>query len=469
MVEFSLFPTAYWAKLNGERSALVWEKGDTTLFPDVPKQLSWATLHQLILQCGDWLCQKRGMDFHDKTIAYVGESRFAALLCYLAVIALGGRIVILNPALPPLQQQAVLDEISVDCVLDETDFTDFSRNLPACSLPTFQAAQPATLTLTSGSSGKPKAVVHTVSQHLINAAGVCHLLNFTRNDRWLLSLPLFHVSGQGIIWRWLQQGANLVICDDKSQFYQQLAQCSHASLVPTQLQRYLQQQQPTRPQHILLGGTHLPATLMQQAQTHNIITYAGYGMTEMASTVCAVALELDNVGKPLLQREVKLVSEEIYLRGGCLALGYWQHGEIIPLPTQHGWFATKDKGVWNEKGQLCVRGRLDNMFISGGENIQPEEIEQCLYRSNLVKQIIVLPIEDAEFGHRPVAFVEFIGEYHEQAVELLQNFAKTVLEKFKLPIAYYSLEGMLEQSGIKISRKQLQQHLNHLLNKEQVQ
>ena len=90
-------------------------------------------------------------------------------------------------------------------------FTNFDENLTACELPTLDHASPATLTLTSGSSGSPKAVVHSIKNHLANAEGVCELLNFKQGDSWLLSLPLFHVSGQGIVWRWLSQGATLYV------------------------------------------------------------------------------------------------------------------------------------------------------------------------------------------------------------------------------------------------------------------
>jgi O-succinylbenzoic acid--CoA ligase len=63
------------------------------------------------------------------------------------------------------------------------------------------------MTLTSGSTGLPKAAVHSASAHLASAAGVLALMPFAAEDDWLLSLPLFHVSGQGIIWRWLLAGA----------------------------------------------------------------------------------------------------------------------------------------------------------------------------------------------------------------------------------------------------------------------
>ena len=119
-------------------------------------------------------------------------------------------------------------------------------NLPALTL---QAAEGAcavcwhgerlvSMTLTSGSTGLPKAAVHSASAHLASAAGVLALMPFAAEDDWLLSLPLFHVSGQGIIWRWLLAGARLTV-RDRQPLEQALLGCTHASLVPTQLWRLL--------------------------------------------------------------------------------------------------------------------------------------------------------------------------------------------------------------------------------------
>ena len=95
------------------------------------------------------------------------------------------------------------------------------------------------------------------------------------------------------------------------------------------------------------------------------------------------------------------------------------------------------------------------MFISGGENIQPEEIEKVIAQSDLVKQVFVLPKHDEEFGHRPVAIVEFHTLFNESVVESLNVFLQGRLERFKQPIAYYELPTNLIQGAIKISRKAL--------------
>ena len=282
----------------------------------------------------------------------------------------------------------------------------------------------ATMTLTSGSTGLPKAVVHNIFAHLANAEGVCALMNFGKDQSWLLSLPLYHVSGQGIVWRWLYAGATLVL--PKEDFYQSIGYVSHVSLVPTQLQRWFdyltEYPQPIQTQAVLLGGTQIPVKLTQMLSELDIRSYSGYGMTEMASTVFAKQSDGKiGVGQPLLGREFKLMNEEVWLKGAGLAMGYWRDGRIDPLTNHEGWFQTKDKGQWLDD-ELVIQGRLDNMFISGGENIQPEEIEKVIAQSDLVKQIFVLPKHDEEFGHRPVAIVEFHTSFNESAVESLNVF-----------------------------------------------
>ena len=315
----------------------------------------------------------------------------------------------------------------------------------------------ATMTLTSGSTGLPKAVVHNVSAHLANAEGVCALMNFGKEQSWLLSLPLYHVSGQGIVWRWLYAGATLVL--PKEDFYKSIGEVSHVSLVPTQLQRWFdylaEHPQPIHTQAVLLGGTQIPVKLTQALSELGIRSYSGYGMTEMASTVFAKQSDGKiGVGQPLLGRAFKLVNEEVWLKGAGLAMGYWRDGDIVPLTNAEGWLQTKDKGQWLDD-ELVIRGRLDNMFISGGENIQPEEIEKVIAQSDLVKQVFVLPKYDEEFGQRPVAIVEFHTSFNESAVESLNVFLQGRLERFKQPVAYYELPQDLIQGAIKISRKAL--------------
>lgn len=465
---FTSFPTQFWAEHTAQNVAIFRPKGGIDYFPNLPEQLTWSEFHQLLQQVAVFFKQQ---GIHaESLVAYCGTNPFYGLLSYCTSLAIGAKILMLNPAQPESQRKTILDQTGVDTLIYDHTFAKFSAKTTACDdFRYLDFEQAATLTLTSGSTGTPKAAVHSLSAHLHSAAGVCELMQFEQQHAWLLSLPLFHVSGQGIVWRWLLKGARLYLSEDKAAFFSLLKQVSHASLVPTQLQRYLSTLNAPVEQKCLLGGTVIPPELVTQAQHYGITIFSGYGMTEMASTICAVEAELGNVGLPLKYREVKIEQSEIWVKGKPLALGYWQkNGQIRPLVNAEGWFATQDRGEWNNKKQLVIKGRLDNMFISGGENIQPEEIEQIIFRSNLVEQVFVLPIDDNEFGQRPIAVVQFKQPNLVQEVNKLKNWLSDKLEKFKHPIAYYFLdiEQYQTQEAIKISRKQLQQDIQNKLIKE---
>ena len=414
---------------------------------------TWAELAEKINQVEAFLLQQ-GVAAQS-VVAFCGKNSEQILFLYLAVIQLGAKILGINPAFPQEKSEELCQVYGVDfCYQTEDIYYLATKALPEHNADFTKAA---TMTLTSGSTGLPKAVVHNVSAHLANAEGVCALMNFGKDQSWLLSLPLYHVSGQGIVWRWLYVGATLVL--PKEDFYQSIGEVSHVSLVPTQLQRWfdylVEHRQPIQTQAVLLGGTQIPVKLTQALSELGIRSYSGYGMTEMAST--AFAKQSDGkigVGQPLLGREFKLVNEEVWLKGAGLAMGYWRDGWVDQLTNTEGWFQTKDKGQWLDN-ELVIQGRLDNMFISGGENIQPEEIEKVIAQSDLVKQVFVLPKYDEEFGQRPVALVEFHMPFTESAVESLNVFLQGRLERFKQPVAYYELPQDLIQGAIKISRKAL--------------
>ena len=414
---------------------------------------SWAELAEKINQVEVFLLQQ-GVTAQS-AVAFCGKNSEQILFLYLAVIQLGAKILGINPAFPQEKREELCRMYGVNFCYQTEDI----HYLAVKALPEHNAdfTKAATMTLTSGSTGLPKAVVHNVSAHLANAEGVCALMNFGKDQSWLLSLPLYHVSGQGIVWRWLYTGATLVL--PKEDFYLSIGEVSHVSLVPTQLQRWfdylVEYPQPIQTQAVLLGGTQIPVKLTQALSELGIRSYSGYGMTEMAST--AFAKQSDGkigVGQPLLGREFKLVNEEVWLKGAGLAMGYWRDGCVDPLTNAEGWFQTKDKGQWLDN-ELVIQGRLDNMFISGGENIQPEEFEIVIAQSDFVKQFFFFPKNDEEFGHRPVAIVEFHTSFNESAVESLNVFLQGRLERFKQPVAYYELPQDLIQGAIKISRKAL--------------
>lgn len=148
---------------------------------------------------------------------------------------------------------------------------------------------------------------------------------------------------------------------------------------------------------------------------------------------------------------MRVVDEEVWIQADSLASGYWRDGQIIPLVNEQGWFATRDRGVLHS-GRLTIVGRLDNQFFSGGEGIQPEEVERVIAAHPAVQQVFVVPVDDAEFGQRPVAVVEISAgcEFNDIAVWLDGK-----LPRFQQPVRWLTLPQALKQGGIKISRRKL--------------
>lgn len=449
--------------------------------------ISWYQLSILINQRAKQLQQ--AFIAKGDGVALVGKSGADLLISYLAVLQCGGRVLCINPAFPEVKVTQICQQTDMAYRLDCDDTHALfaikplvTKNKKAVIAEDILSICPLTLTLTSGSSGYPKAVVHKLSAHLASASGVVTLMKGTSLSVWLLSLPLFHVSGQGIVWRWLYTGCRLQIVSEN--LYQDLFEVTHASLVPTQLQRflaYLQQKQcDYKLQHILLGGTHIPQDLTEKTTALGVQSYSGYGMTEMASTVFAKpSNQTSGVGYLLAGREAKLVAQEVWVKGACLAEGYWQNSSqpkrslsyIRPLVNEDGWYQTKDKAAFIEQNgarELFILGRFDNMFISGGENIQPEEIEQIILRHSAVEQVFIVPKVDREFGHRPVAMVSFNQPFDLTLVESLRAYIQDKLEKFKQPIAYFSLEQVVAEiggvNGIKVARSALINWLEKKIN-----
>ncbi len=441
------WPWRYWAKQRPDSTALWCQH----------QPMSWLELTENIDAIAESF-RLQGI-VEGTCIALRGKNSSKMLLAYLAALQLGAKVLPLSPQLPDALLRELLPKIGVSFGWCEERYEWLENITPLIagvekgnSAVSWQPERYATLTLTSGSSGLPKAAVHTLNAHLDSAAGVLGMIPFSESSCWLLSLPLFHVSGQGIVWRWLYRGATMAIRDTQP-LVQALEGCTHASLVPTQLLRLLDEPASVSTLHsVLLGGAMIPMPLTTRAEKAGIGCWCGYGLTEMASTVSGKRADgQPGVGKVLAGREACIVEGEIWLRGSCMASGYWLDGHLQSLVDEQGWFHSRDRGEL-KSGELHVVGRLDNLFFSGGEGIQPEDIERVLAAHPAVVQAFVVPVPDREFGHRPVAVIESDSEL---AFETLAAWVSDKLARFQQPIRYLRLDESLKTGGIKVSRQQV--------------
>lgn len=342
-----------------------------------------------------------------------------------------------NPAFPVARQQALQQQVHATCCWPSPGLQfDFSKEKSADHNCPLDDDQLCDLIFTSGSSGQPKVVAHRLGNHLANAHGSA--VPISTCDGWLLSLPLYHVGGLAILFRCFLAGACVVMPQPELSLAEllQVAPVTHLSLVPTQLYRLLQQPDfhfsATRVQHLLLGGAPLPDSLIAACHEQRLHPWVSYGLSEMASQVCtAPAGQPGLVGKALAGRDVMIRHGEICVRGKTLFAGYYQPDGSLSLPLDaEGWFHTGDAGHWQDDS-LVITGRIDNQFISGGENIQPEQIEQQLLQHPAVAQAVVVPVPDDEWGMRCACFID----WQQSAISFseLTDWLRQYLPAYMLP------------------------------------
>jgi O-succinylbenzoic acid--CoA ligase len=451
------------------------------------KKITYEQFYQAVRSTAEYL---KVLDLKEKTkVAIFAPNSVEYLIVLYALWRIGVITCLLNTRIPEENINTQLKEInakhlitSIDSFLhsDAIDAQKISLQEIIKSNPSlkeedekfeFNLHQATTILFTSGSTDNPKAALHSFGNHFFSAKGSNENISVIPKDRWLLSLPLYHVGGLSIFFRILLGKGTIVIPSAEDNLFETMTKnkITHLSVVPTQLHRLIEKEENLETlEHlkaILVGGSAIAKSLLKKAMQWHLPIYITYGSTEMSSQIATSdkLIKEDNFRKAKLlnHRELKINEhEEILVKGPCLFQGYVKDDQVKSPIDDKGWFKTGDLGHVADRHYLTIYGRKDNMFISGGENIQPEEIERFLCETNEVEQAIVVPIENKEFGARPVAFIRAkknIQLEKERFIEILQNN----LPKYKIPEHFYVWPKEWEISGLKENRKRLSQLAQH--------
>jgi o-succinylbenzoate---CoA ligase len=450
-----------------EASALVGARGATS-YEELDRMVSAAALRLEELEPGS------------RVALYLPkDERYVALV--LALIRAGHIVCPVSDRLPPRGVAPLLERAACSELISEDEEVlqavgadlygprpeDLLRECKQRTVPIdIPLELPATIIFTSGSTGVPKAALHTFGNYLHSALGSNANIALKPGDRWLHSLPLYHVGGLSILFRCLLAGATVALPQHGTPLGEAIAGlgATHVSLVSTQLSRLLREAADlTALEAVLVGGGPVSLSLVDEAIARGLPVHTSYGLTEMASQVTttppdASLEELRTAGRVLPNREVSISeSGEILVRGETLFAGYAEGEELDRPVDAEGWFHTRDLGEIDESGYLRVGGRMDNLFISGGENIQPEEIEEALCRLEGVDEAVVVPVPDEEFGAKPVAFVRAAGREPEELAQELEP----LLPRFKIPISFHPWPEEARR-GMKADRVALRERARRL-------
>jgi o-succinylbenzoate---CoA ligase len=307
---------------------------------------------------------------------------------------------------------------------------------------------------TSGSGGRPKPVELTSANHLWSALGSAARIGIDPADRWLCCLPLHHIGGLAIVLRSALYGTGVVLTSFDAERIGVLIPSEHvtlASLVGTTLTRLLDAGvELDRLRCALLGGGPVTAGTIDRALEAGVPIAPTYGLTEAGSQVTTlppadVRRKPGSVGTPILPSELRIEGGVILVRGPNVAPG--RRGK-------DGWLRTGDLGRIDEDGHLYVVGRADEVIVTGGENVSPEEVEDVLCAHPAVADAGVAGRDDPEWQSAVVAAVVLRDGVEATEAEL-RDFCRARLAGFKVPKQIAFVESLPRDDRGKLHRAEL--------------
>ena len=439
----------------------------------------------------------------------LGEGDRAAILCrnrieyfelLFACAKLGAVMVPLNWRMPPAEIDALIADAEPSLLFygaeDAAAAARLSGGAPAIGLDedyesllartaqeTFRGRWPAASTwyllYTSGTTGRPKGVVYTYRMALANYVNLRSAIDLRSTDSTPSFLPLFHTAGINLhaLPTLIAGGRVLVLPGFDADAVLGLIEQRRLDTffaVPTVYQTLLDHPRFSAApldhvRHWGCGGAPLPDSLVERCREAGIRVCNGMGMTETGPTAflldAADAWErVGSVGKPQLLCTVRIVDAscrdvadgdvgDLLFGGPGVTPGYWRNEEATRAAfTADGWLRSGDLARRDADGFYYIAGRRKEMFISGGENVYPAEVENVLCAHPAVADVAVLGRPHPRWGEVGQAFVQLTPEARRPCEDELQAFCRARLASYKVPVSFEFVADFPRTSAGKIQK-----------------
>ena len=337
------------------------------------------------------------------------------------------------------------------------------------------------LLYTSGTTGKPKGVMTPHRMVAWNGYNTVVSWQLHETDISPIFTPLYHAGGLGAyLMPILTAGGTIVLHRgfDTAEIWRTIERerCTVVLGVPTIYKLLMEAPEFAKVDlhHVRWfhsGGAPLPHYIIEAYQKRSVAFKQGYGLTEVGVNCFAMTVEesvrkAGSIGKPLMFTEARLMDAEdrevqvgevgeLWLRGPHVSRGYWNNPEATAAALDaEGWFHTGDQARRDEEGFYYIAGRTKDMFISGGVNVYPAEIEAELMLHPAVLDAAVVGIEHPTWGEMGVAFVVARPGQSLNA-EGLVEFLVTRLAKFKIPREFVFVKSLPRTAYGKVVKGEL--------------
>jgi fatty-acyl-CoA synthase len=424
---------------------------------------------------------ERGLRRGDRVATLTGNTP-EHVAVFFACARLGLILVPLSWRLTAPELAYQLDDSEPALVLVEAGYSDLAdatgRSFERLAVPesasnslllaSAQDDDPLLLVYTSGTTGKPKGALLTHANCFWTNVGFDVATGISGADVVLQVLPQFHCGGwnvQALLSWW--KGARVVLerAFDADRCLELIERKRVTTTMGVPANYLFMAQSPrfgdvdlTSLRRAVVGGAPMPLALLETWRERGVEIVQGYGLTEAAPNVLCLPAEdavrkAGYAGKPYPQVEVELSDEsELLVRGPNVFAGYWRNPEATAQTVVDGWLHTGDVAERDDEGYYRISGRLKEMYISGGENVYPAEVEDALLSIDGVADAAVLGVPDERWGEVCAAFVVLASPV---SGDELRAHCLAHLARFKVPKSFVVVDELPRNSMGKIQKSEL--------------
>ncbi|TDM07492.1 o-succinylbenzoate--CoA ligase [Macrococcus lamae] len=410
-------------------------------------------------------------------IAIQPKNHLSSVIILHGLILAGREIVTVNTHLTETEVIKQLSSIQVDVLITDSIYGNINCISPESLLndsegqgaedTTFEPEDVLSIMFTSGTTGVQKAVPQTYSNHFASAERCKQAFPYDTDSKWLLCLPLYHISAFSILLRSVIEGFTIVLFEkfEEAAIMTSIKEqgITHISLVPQTLEWLLDAGLERHElQGLLIGGAKMDERTLEKSLERHLPIYTSFGMTETCSQFITATPEdiekyPNSVGR--VTADIKVAAPlngagEILVRGDNVMNGYLYPAEANAISFTDGFFMTGDIGRISN-GYLYVLDRRRDLIISGGENIYPSEIEQVVLALPEITACAVVPVDDEKWGQRPALIYEAAEDLEEQINTLIDDS----IAKYKHPVIIKRTAHIERTSNGKISRHRVKEWL----------
>jgi fatty-acyl-CoA synthase len=341
---------------------------------------------------------------------------------------------------------------------------------------------PHIIMYTAGTTGKPKGAVLSQGASFWNAVNLQLAMEFNSSDRNLAALPMFHIGGIGLFTLPMLYVGGTVVIQRTFDPVETLRLLEREDItlffgVPAMFLFIIQNdgfksEAFEKVRVVMSGGAPLPASLVKEYHQAGITLQQGFGMSEAAPSIATLSKDralakAGSIGRPVFHLNARIVDDygkpvgvdkvgELLIKGPNVMQGYWNRPEANEEAFMEGWFRTGDLARMDEDGDLFIVDRKKDMFISGGENVYPAEVEDAIYELEQVAEAALIGVPDEKWGEVGRAFVVVKEGMSLSPDECLEHL-KTKLAKYKIPKSVVFIDALPRNAAGKVLKNALRE------------